>query len=370
MAIDLKAFKRTKYTGLYVAKEKSPLGLKYLGRFQFQNKKYVKVIGYSVKDNLTENRAHQLFLEYKKQVTIDDTVQPKKTVKKEEQQGSFEELYASFKKILKPYFKQGFDAKKIENALKVKAYNELLRPYQIELIKMQEYLNAKNKKMIILFEGRDASGKGGAIRKISRYMNSKSYRIVALGKPSNTQKTQWFFQRYVEQFPIAGEVVLFDRSWYNRAMVEPVFGFCTREEYDSFLSDVNHFEKSIVRNNIILVKLYFSVSKEVQAKRFNRRSKDPLRQWKLSEVDLQSQSLWDAFSEKKYKMLQYSEIEEAPWHIIRADDKLLTRLESIKVILNSIKYPNKNEELNFEYNTSVVCSAEEERRTMYNNDNY
>ena len=218
--------------------------------------------------------------------------------------------------------------------------------------------------MMVLFEGRDASGKGGAIRTIARYSNSKHCRIVALGKPSDKEKSQWFFQRYIKHFPQNGEILLFDRSWYNRAMVEPVFGFCSDREYETFFLDVKDFEKSIIRNNTKLIKFYYSVSKETQAKRFERRSKDPLRQWKLSEVDLQAQELWDTFTQKKYKMLKDTEISQAPWNIIRSNDKYLTRLESMKVILNAIDYPNRNLDLDYEPNKSVLFNAKEELEFM------
>ncbi|MDX2504909.1 MAG: polyphosphate kinase 2, partial [Gammaproteobacteria bacterium] len=172
-------------------------------------------------------------------------------------------------------------------ALKKCDLEQSLKPYQAELIQMQKYLENTGKRMVILFEGRDASGKGGTIRRVTRYMNEKHYRIVALGKPTEEQKTQWFFQKYANQLPEGGEVVLFDRSWYNRSMVEPVFGFCSDQEYKDFMKGVTGFEKDLVRQGTILVKLYFSVTREEQAKRFKRRKTDPLRQWKLSEVDIQ-----------------------------------------------------------------------------------
>ena len=181
---------------------------------------------------------------------------------------------------------------------------EELKPFQAELIKMQQYLEQTQKRMIILFEGRDAAGKGGTIRRVTRYMNEKHYRVVALGKPTERENTEWFFQKYVRQFPRGGEIVLFDRSWYNRAMVEPVFGFCTDEEYRNFMRGVTGFEKDLIRQGTILVKLYFSVTKEEQARRFNRRKTDPLRQWKLSEVDVQAQERWDDFTQVKYQMLK------------------------------------------------------------------
>ena len=239
-----------------------------------------------------------------------------------------------------------------------------LKPYQAELIKMQKYLEDNNKRMIVLFEGRDAAGKGGTIRRVVRYMNEKHYRVVALGKPSDVQKTQWYFQRYVEQLPCGGEVVLFDRSWYNRAMVEPVFGFCTKEQYKTFMQEVSIFEKSLVMEGSILVKIYLSISKEEQAKRFEKRRKNPLKQWKLSEIDLQAQDKWDEFTEMKYKMLKATHTHFAPWIVIRSDNKHLARLNAIKVILNAVDYPNRNEELNYVPDEGIVVSGAREIEIM------
>lgn len=239
-----------------------------------------------------------------------------------------------------------------------------LKPYQVELLKLQEYLNDENARMIVVFEGRDASGKGGAIRRITRYMNVKNYRVVALGKPTEEQRHQWYFQRYVSQFPSGREIVLFDRSWYNRAMVEPVFGFCTEEEYRSFLKGVVGFEKDLVRTGTILVKLYFSVTKEEQRKRFSRRSNDPLRQWKLSEVDLQAQDKWDEFTEMKYQMLKKTSTKEAPWTIIRSGDKRLARINAMRVILNAVPYEDRNPDLEYTPDPDVVISGDEEISLM------
>ncbi|MEO1924039.1 MAG: polyphosphate kinase 2, partial [Nautiliaceae bacterium] len=241
-----------------------------------------------------------------------------------------------------------------KKAIKKYLEEQELKPYQAELIKMQKYLEDTQKRMIVLFEGRDAAGKGGTIRRIVRYMNEKHYRVVALGKPSDVQKTQWYFQRYVEQFPRGGEVVLFDRSWYNRAMVEPVFGFCTPEEYRIFMIECPMFEKSIVMEGTILVKIYLSISKEVQAKRFEKRRKDPLRQWKLSEIDLQAQDKWDEFTEMKYKMLKATHTHYSPWTVIRSDNKHLARLNAMKVILNAVDYPDKNPDLDYKPDEGIV----------------
>jgi polyphosphate kinase 2 len=241
---------------------------------------------------------------------------------------------------------------------------EALKPYQAELIRMQKCLENNNRRMIILFEGRDAAGKGGTIRRVTRYMNEKHYRIVALSKPTDHEKTQWFFQRYVAQFPRGGEVVLLDRSWYNRAVVEPVFGFCTPEEYKNFMRGVIGFEKDIVRQGTILVKLYFSVTKEEQAKRFKRRKTDPLRQWKLSEIDVQAQDRWDDFTTQKYEMLKKTHTNVSPWTIIRSNNKHLARLNAMKVILNSVPYERGNPELDFVPDPKVVISGSREKELM------
>ena len=239
-----------------------------------------------------------------------------------------------------------------------------LRPYQAELIAMQKYLERTKTRMIILFEGRDAAGKGGTIRRVTRYMNEKHYRVVALGKPTDEQRTQWFFQRYVAQFPRGGEVVLFDRSWYNRAMVEPVFGFCTPDEYKNFMRGVDGFEKDLVRQGTILVKLYFSVTKEEQARRFERRKTDPLRQWKLSEIDVQAQDRWDDFTRQKHDMLKRTHTNYAPWTVIRSNDKDLARLNAIKVILNSVPYERLDPGLDFVPDPEVVVSGAREIESM------
>ena len=241
---------------------------------------------------------------------------------------------------------------------------EELKPYQAELIKIQQYLEATGARMIILFEGRDAAGKGGTIRRVTRYMNEKHYRVVALGKPTEHERTQWFFQKYVQQFPRGGEVVLFDRSWYNRAMVEPVFGFCSDEEYKNFMRGVSGFEKDLVRQGTILIKLYFSVTKKEQMRRFERRKNDPLRQWKLSEVDLQAQERWDDFTNVKYEMLRKTHTTHAPWTIIRSNDKHRARINAIKMILNAVPYERFDPKLDFVPDPEVLVSGSRELEVM------
>ncbi len=266
--------------------------------------------------------------------------------------------------LINVYKKSLSNNKKEKKAIKKRKEEQELKPFQAELIKLQKYIELQNKKMIILFEGRDASGKGGTIRRVTRYMNEKHYRIVALGKPTEEQRTQWYYQKYVQHFPHAGEIVLFDRSWYNRAMVEDVFGFCTKKEYADFMKGVCGFEHDLTRQGIVLIKLYFSVTKEEQAKRFERRKTDPLRQWKLSEIDLQAQDRWDDFTKAKYNMIKMTHTHNAPWTVIRSDNKHLARMETMKVILNSIDYDDRNTKLDFSLDSNIVVSGAREIENM------
>ena len=270
-----------------------------------------------------------------------------------------------FRKVMKVLKKK--DKKEIVQAVLEKFYNaEELKPYQAELIKMQRHLERTGKKAVILFDGRDASGKGGTIRRLTRYMNEKRYRVVALGKPSAHQKTELHIKRYIEHFPRAGEIVLFDRSWYNRALVEPVMGFCTRDQYTRFMKKVNAYEQNFLEDagKTILVKLDFSVSKKEQAKRFERRKNDPLRQWKLSEVDLQAQELWDEFTVKKFNLLKKTHTKKSPWWVIRSDDKHLARRETMKLILRLVRYKGRNRQLDFKLDPDIVIPGDRELKLM------
>jgi len=248
----------------------------------------------------------------------------------------------------------------------VKRYRkqEELKPYEAELIKLQAQLEQDNRRMLILFEGRDAAGKGGAIQRITFYMNQRHYRVVALGKPTQEQYSQWYFQKYVSQFPRGGEIAIFDRSWYNRALVEPVFNFCTQKEHQDFMQGVVGFEQDLVRQGSLLIKFYFSVSKDVQARRFEIRKTNPLKQWKLSEIDLQVQERWDDFSRMKYEMLKRTHTQMTPWTIIDADNKHRARLNAIKVILNAVDYKQRNNALDYTLDPSVVHSGAEELERM------
>ncbi len=270
----------------------------------------------------------------------------------------------SLDELAKVYAEAKSEKSRASKAVQKRRDEQSLKPYQAELIKLQKHIENTNQKMIILFEGRDAAGKGGTIRRVTRYMNEKHYRIVALGKPTDEQKTQWFYQKYISHFPRGGEITLFDRSWYNRAMVESVFGFCTQKEYDDFMKGVKGFEKDLTRQGIILIKLYFSVTKDEQARRFERRKTDPLRQWKLSEIDVQAQDRWDDFTNTKYEMLKRTNSHNAPWTVIRSNIKQQARFEAIKVILNSVNYEDRNMDLDYTLDPNVVISGAREIEIM------
>ena len=223
-------------------------------------------------------------------------------------------------------------------------YEHELRLLQIELLKWQNHVKATGDRFILLFEGRDAAGKGGTIKRVMEPLNPRGARLVALEKPSDRERTQWYFQRYVAHLPAAGEIIFFDRSWYNRAMVEPVMGFCTDEEHKRFMKDVPHFEQMLVKSKINLFKFYFSVSREEQNRRFEARKTDPLKQYKISAVDEEAQSLWDAYTVKKFQMLTETNRTVAPWWIIRSDDKKNARLNCVRLILSSVDYDGKTDD--------------------------
>jgi polyphosphate kinase len=222
--------------------------------------------------------------------------------------------------------------------VKRKDYEAKLDELHMELVKMQYWIKATGKKLVMLFEGRDAAGKGGAIKCIVEPLNPRGCRVVALGKPSDTERTQWYFQRYVAHLPAAGEIVLFDRSWYNRAGVEHIMGFCTQEEYTEFLRSCPDFERMLVHSGIILLKYWFSVSDEEQERRFHDRAGNPARRWKLSDMDLQSREKWMEFSKAKDEMFKFTDIKQAPWYTVEADDKRRARLNCIAHILSMVPY--------------------------------
>jgi polyphosphate kinase 2 len=243
-------------------------------------------------------------------------------------------------------------------------YEKELTSLQIELLKFQNYVKEKGLKVLMLFEGRDAAGKGGTIKRITEHLNPRGARVVALEKPSDIEKTQWYFQRYTKHLPSAGEIVLFDRSWYNRAGVEPVMGFCTSEEHHEFLREVPEFEKMLVKSGIILLKFYISVSKEEQARRFAKRETDPLKQYKLSPVDKESQKLWDKYTIAKFSMLMASNTDHAPWVVVKSDNKKKARINCIKHILSSVDYPSKVNSKHLKVDKKIVISGSEELEIM------
>ena len=244
-------------------------------------------------------------------------------------------------------------------------YERELTKLQIELLKFQNYVKEQGLKVLMVFEGRDAAGKGGTIKRITEHLNPRGARVVALEKPSDIERTQWYFQRYTQYLPSAGEIVLFDRSWYNRAGVEPVMGFCTTEEHHEFLREVPEFEKMLVKSGIILFKFYFSVSKKEQLKRFKKREIDPLKQYKLSPVDKESQNLWDKYTIAKFSMLMASNTDNAPWTIIKSDDKKRARLNCIKHILSNLEYEKKTESKDFfTIDKDILISGTQEIENM------
>ncbi len=225
--------------------------------------------------------------------------------------------------------------------MKKKAFEQELDRLQTELVKLQSYIRSEQLKVVVVFEGRDAAGKGGSIKRIHERLNPRVCRIEALGTPTEREKTQWWFQRYVDRLPAGGEMVLFDRSWYNRALVEPVMGFCTEEEYQEFLRSCPEFERMLVRSGIVLLKYWFSVSDEEQERRFRARIDNKAKRWKLSPMDLEARTKWVEFSRAKDVMLEHTDIPEAPWFVVDADDKRKARLNMIAHLLDQIPYEDR-----------------------------
>ena len=228
--------------------------------------------------------------------------------------------------------------------MKEEDYIETLTKLQMELVKVQFWQQASGERVMVVFEGRDAAGKGGAISATSAYMNPRSARVVALTKPTETERGQWYFQRYISHFPTAGEFVLFDRSWYNRAGVEPVMGFCSKDQYEQFLEQVPRFEKMIEREGIHLFKVWLDIGREMQLKRFHDRRHDPLKVWKLSDMDIAALPRWDDYTEKRNRMLKETHTDNAPWTVVKANDKRRARLNVIRHILLSLNYEGKDKD--------------------------
>ena len=230
-----------------------------------------------------------------------------------------------------------------KNALRVLRYEAELRQLQIELVKLQRDVQVNGRRVAIIFEGRDAAGKGGAIRRFTEHLNPRSMRVVALPKPTEVEKGQWYFQRYVKHLPNPGEIAFFDRSWYNRAVVEPVMNFCTKAHYQTFMQQVPEFEHMLYEDNIELIKFWFSISKDEQARRFKSRAINPLKQWKISPVDDKAQEHWDLYTMYKEEMFSKTHTSYSPWVIVKANSKMKARLEAIRHVLNTLPYKGKDE---------------------------
>src|SRR5438552_4279237 len=225
-----------------------------------------------------------------------------------------------------------------KGVLSRKDYDQELRRLQVELVQLEEWVRNRGLRVVVLFEGRDTAGKGGVIKRMTALLNPRYVRVVALPAPTERERTQWYFQRYVAHLPAAGEIVLFDRSWYNRAGVERVMGFCTEAEYEEFMRSCPEFERMLVRSGIQLIKYWFSVSDDEQERRFQARVQDPMRRWKLSPMDLESRARWVAYSRAKDEMFRYTDIKVAPWYVVEADDKRRARLNCIAHLLSLINY--------------------------------
>ena len=241
--------------------------------------------------------------------------------------------------------------------IKRKIYEKQKYHLQIELLKLQKWIKENNKKLLIIFEGRDAAGKGGAIKRMMENLNPRGAKVAALEKPSERERNQWYFKRYIQHLPSGGEITLFDRSWYNRAGVERVMGFCTEREYFSFLEQAPMLEKMLTSSGTIIIKFWFSVSQDEQKKRFEAREQHPLKQWKLSPIDKASLDKWDDYTEAKEKMFIYTDKPYAPWVIVKSDDKKRARQNAIRYILNSIDYDNKSSDVAMQPDPLIVGSS-------------
>jgi polyphosphate kinase 2 len=229
-------------------------------------------------------------------------------------------------------------SKKVENTI---AYNSELRLLQIELVKLQQWISKTNKRVAVIFEGRDAAGKGGNIRRFMEHLNPRSSRLVALNKPTSIEKGQWYFQRYIKELPNPGEIVFFDRSWYNRAVVEPVMDFCSNDQYKEFLVQVPEFEHMMYEDGLIIIKFWLSISKDEQLKRFEARKENPLKRWKFSPVDKKGQTLWDKYTHYKDEMFSKTHTSYSPWILIKTNDKKTARLEAMRHVLSQFDYTEK-----------------------------
>jgi len=238
-------------------------------------------------------------------------------------------------------------------------YEKIKRTLQIEFLKVQKWVKDNDERIVMVFEGRDAAGKGGTIKRIMEHLNPRGARVVALDKPSEIEKGQWYYQRYIQNLPTAGEIVLFDRSWYNRAGVERVMGFCSPQEYTQFMHQTPEFERMITADGVRLIKFWFSVGRKEQLRRFNARKHDPLKQWKLSPMDLASLDRWDDYTKAKEDMFFYTNTTQSPWTVVKSNDKKRARLEAMRYILNLIPYEGKDQDVIGTADPLIVSSGED-----------
>ena len=274
-------------------------------------------------------------------------------------------LYAGFD-LDSPILNEDIDARSLESGhypyeerMKRKAYEAELIRLQVELLKLQNWIKTNGKRIIIIFEGRDAAGKGGTIKRFMEHLNPRHVKNVALSKPSDTERGQWYFQRYVCHFPTSGQMTFFDRSWYNRAGVERVMNFCTKDQLDLFYQEVPHFEAALVRDGIHFFKYWLTVGREMQLKRFHKRRNDPLKKWKLSDIDIKSLPKWDEYTQARDDMFRYTHTDVAPWTVIRSNDKRRARIEAIRNILYQFDYDEKDVGLVGEVDSKIIGSDDD-----------
>ena len=289
-----------------------------------------------LKNNVVSLRAEDQEKKPETQATSAPTPSKAKSLVLSEEELKFVETGKDFIKLLE---KKNLDTKAI---LETVQYEKELKYLQIELNKLQNDVVKNNRRVVVVFEGRDAAGKGGTIRRFTQHLNPRDISVVALSKPNETERGQWYFQRYIQRLPAPGTIVFFDRSWYNRAVVEPVMGFCTQQEYENFMFQVPEFESMLHEDGIEIIKFWFSISKDEQEKRFKSRRKNPLKQWKMSPVDEKAQALWDQYTIYKQQMFARTHTPYSPWIIIQADNKKRARLESIRYILSKLNYEGKD----------------------------
>lgn len=280
----------------------------------------------------------------------------RKEIKDEEAQKVLKELEANIRLLkTKSGLSQLLGKKKLAKIVRNIQYENELKKLQVELIKLQNWVYDNNKRVMIIFEGRDAAGKGGAIKRFIQYLNPRKFRVVALQKPTEVEMGQFYFQRYFQHLPNAGEIAFFDRSWYNRAIVEPVFNFCTPEQYEKFMKEVHKVEHALIDDGIILIKFWFDITKEKQQQRFKERMTNPLKHWKLSSLDKKAQKMWDEVTHYKEEMFSRSHTDYSPWIIVDSNDKIKTRLESIRYVLSAIDYEGKEDaKINLHHDPEIV----------------